>query len=100
MVSLFYHRRCCFSIVYFLRSCSQPVAALFLSAIKIISYSVYSYKNISHTPEERRKARFLNKSSATAIKYLRKIEDLPHKPEALKPFTDVLNTFSSICRAQ
>ena len=42
------------------------------------------------TPEERRKARFLNKSSATAIKYLRKIEDLPHKPEALKPFTDVL----------
>ena len=42
------------------------------------------------TPEERRKARFLNKSSATAIKYLRKIEDLPHKPEVLKPFTDVL----------
>ena len=42
------------------------------------------------TPEERRKARFLNKSSATAIKYLRKIEDLPHKPEALKPFTDAL----------
>ena len=42
------------------------------------------------TPEERRKARFLNKSSATAIKYLRKIEDLPHKPEALKPFTAVL----------
>ena len=42
------------------------------------------------TPEERRKARFLNKSSATAIKYLRKIEDLPHKPEALKPFTDIL----------
>lgn len=42
------------------------------------------------TPEERRKARFLNKSSATAIKYLRIIEDLPHKPEALKPFTDVL----------
>ncbi|WP_316630557.1 2-hydroxyacyl-CoA dehydratase family protein [uncultured Ruminococcus sp.] len=63
---------------------------MFLSAIKIISYSVYSYKNISHTPEERRKARFLNKSSATAIKYLRKIEDLPHKPDTLKPFTDVL----------
>ena len=42
------------------------------------------------TPEDRRKARFLNKSSATAIKYLRKIEDLPHKPDTLKPFTDVL----------
>ena len=40
--------------------------------------------------EDRRKARFLNKSSTTAIKYLRKIEDLPHKPDTLKPFTDVL----------
>ena len=40
--------------------------------------------------EDRRKTRFLNKSSTTAIKYLRKIEELPHKPEALKPFTDVL----------
>ncbi len=46
--------------------------------------------NRQGTAEDRRKARFLNKSSATAIKYLRKIEDLPHKPEALKPFTDVL----------
>ena len=40
--------------------------------------------------EDRRKTRFLNKSSTTAIKYLRKIEDLPHKPDALKPFTNVL----------
>ena len=46
--------------------------------------------NRQGTAEDRRKARFLNKSSATAIKYLRKIEDLPHKPDTLKPFTDVL----------
>lgn len=46
--------------------------------------------NRQGTAEDRRKARFLNKSSTTAIKYLRKIEDLPHKPDALKPFTDVL----------
>lgn len=46
--------------------------------------------NRQGTAEDRRKARFLNKSATTAIKYLRKIEDLPHKPEALKPFTDVL----------
>lgn len=46
--------------------------------------------NRQGTPEDRRKARFLNKSATTAIKYLRKIDDLPHKPEALKPFTDVL----------
>lgn len=46
--------------------------------------------NRQSTAEDRRKARFLNKSATTAIKYLRKIEDLPHKPEALKPFTDVL----------
>lgn len=46
--------------------------------------------NRQGTAEDRRKTRFLNKSATTAIKYLRKIEDLPHKPEALKPFTDVL----------
>ena len=48
------------------------------------------YINRQGSAEDRRKARFLNKSSTTAIKYLRKIEDLPHKPDALKPFTDVL----------
>lgn len=48
------------------------------------------YINRQGSAEDRRKARFLNKSSTTAIKYLRKIEDLPHKPDALKPFTDIL----------
>ena len=42
------------------------------------------------TPEERRRTRFLNKSSATAVKYLRKIDELPHKPQTLDPFLDVL----------
>ena len=48
------------------------------------------YINRQGSAEDRRKARFLNKSSTTAIKYLRKIEDLPHKPDTLKPFTDIL----------
>ena len=43
------------------------------------------------TPEERRKQRFLNKSSATAIKYLRKTAELPHKPEAIEPFLNILH---------
>lgn len=42
------------------------------------------------TPEERRRQRFISKSSATAMKYLRKIDELPHKPEALTPFLDIL----------
>ena len=40
--------------------------------------------------EERRKQRFINKSSAVAVKYLRKIDELPHKPEALDPFLNIL----------
>ena len=43
------------------------------------------------TPEERRKQRFLNKSSATAIKYMRKTAELPHKPEAIEPFLNILH---------
>ena len=42
------------------------------------------------TPEERRKQRFLNKSAATSVKYLRKIDELPHKPDALDPFLNIL----------
>ncbi|MBQ5743669.1 MAG: 2-hydroxyacyl-CoA dehydratase [Ruminococcus sp.] len=42
------------------------------------------------TPEERRKQRFLNKSAATSVKYLRKIDELPHKPDALDPFLQIL----------
>ena len=40
--------------------------------------------------EERRKKRFENKSAATAIKYLRRIEELPHRPQMLTPFLNVL----------
>ena len=40
--------------------------------------------------EERRKQRFINKSAAVSVKYLRKIDDLPHKPEALEPFMNIL----------
>ena len=40
--------------------------------------------------EERRKQRFINKSSAVSIKYLRKIDELPHKPQALEPFMNIL----------
>ncbi len=42
------------------------------------------------TAEERRRQRFINKSSATAVKYLRKVEELPHKPQAIEPFLNIL----------
>ena len=42
------------------------------------------------TAEERRKQRFINKSSAVSVKYLRKADELPHKPQALAPFMQIL----------
>ncbi|MBQ5630682.1 MAG: 2-hydroxyacyl-CoA dehydratase, partial [Ruminococcus sp.] len=40
--------------------------------------------------EERRKQRFVNKSAAVSVKYLRKVDELPHKPDALEPFMNIL----------
>ena len=42
------------------------------------------------TPEERRRQRFISKSSAVSLKYLRRVEELPHMPEALTPFLQIL----------
>lgn len=42
------------------------------------------------TPEERRRKRFIEKSSYTAAKYLRRIEELSGLPESLAPFLEVL----------
>ncbi len=42
------------------------------------------------TPEERRRQRFVSKSSAVSLKYLRRVEELPHMPEALTPFLEIL----------
>ena len=43
-----------------------------------------------NSAEERRRQRFISKSSAVSVKYLRRIEDLPHMPEALTPFLHIL----------
>ena len=45
---------------------------------------------VKSTAEERRKQRFINKSSAVSVKYLRKVDELPHKPQALAPFMQIL----------
>ena len=44
------------------------------------------------TKEERQRRRFVNKSSRTGSKYLRRMEELGGMPESLKPFLDVLRT--------
>ena len=42
------------------------------------------------TQEERRRQRFISKSAAVSVKYMRRLEELPHMPETLKPFLGIL----------
>ena len=40
--------------------------------------------------EDRRRQRFISKSSSVSVKYLRRIGELPHMPQALTPFLNIL----------
>lgn len=45
---------------------------------------------MNETKEQRQQRRFINKETQTAAKYLRRLEELPGAPEAMRPFLDTL----------